>query len=153
MKPTNFARFWELGKQLSYGGMDPDYFKEMMVSKHTGERTTHLSQMELIEYNTMCAFLDKKLHGTTQDQLMQDKLRRSRGRALALIEKWGIQTTDRNRVNEFCENPKIAGKKFGAMTQPELVQLARKLEAMIAYRDKKETESTTKIVPFNPINK
>ena len=42
----------------------------------------------------------------------------------------GIDTTDWNRVNEFCNNPRIAGKPFVQVSTAELEQLAIKLRAI-----------------------
>lgn len=45
-------------------------------------------------------------------------------------QQLGIDTTDWNRVNEFCNNPRIAGKPFVQVSTAELEQLAIKLRAI-----------------------
>ncbi len=46
---------------------------------------------------------------------------------LKLMQQLGIETTDWNRVNEFCNNPRIAGKPLVQVSTAELEQLAIKL--------------------------
>ena len=46
------------------------------------------------------------------------------------MQKIGIDTTDWERVNNFCLNPRIAGKPFGRLDTEELEQLAVKLRSI-----------------------
>lgn len=129
----NFARFYELARRINTV-LTPDEFKTMMVLQYTQNRTFHLSEMTLAEYNALCSALQKQLQGNTQSQILADRLRRSRGRALALIQQWGIDTADRPAVDQFCLQPRIAGQRFAALDLPALARLQRKLQAMIKAR-------------------
>lgn len=42
----------------------------------------------------------------------------------------GIDTSDWARVNDFCRNPRIAGKAFSQISSDELEQLAVKLRSI-----------------------
>lgn len=44
--------------------------------------------------------------------------------------KMGIDTSDWARVNDFCRNPRIAGKAFSQISSDELEQLAVKLRSI-----------------------
>ena len=48
----------------------------------------------------------------------------------------GIDTTNWYRINEFCKDPRIAGKVFAEISFGELQALAVKLRSIIA-KDKK----------------
>lgn len=63
-------------------------------------------------------------------QKLREELRRKRSVCLKLMQQLGIDTTDWNRVNEFCNNPRIAGKPFVQVSTAELEQLAIKLRAI-----------------------
>jgi hypothetical protein len=49
------------------------------------------------------------------------------------IQRLGVDTADRTfaAVNDFCLDPRIAGKPFGVMTVDELQALVPKLEAIL----------------------
>ena len=49
---------------------------------------------------------------------------------MCIRDRLGIDTTDWNRVNEFCNNPRIVGKPFVQISTAELEQLAIKLRAI-----------------------
>ena len=46
------------------------------------------------------------------------------------MQKMGIDTSDWARVNDFCRNPRIAGKAFSQISSDELEQLAVKLRSI-----------------------
>ena len=140
-RPVNYALFYELARQAcSSGHLSTEEFKTMMVLQFTQNRTQHLHEMSLVEYNTMCTAIAKQQKGATQNQLTAYNLRRARGRVLGLIQRWGIDTKQYARVDEFCQQPRIAGKRFVRLTTDELNHLYRKLMAMIAQRDRKALE-------------
>lgn len=140
-RPINFALFYELARQAtSVSHLPVEDFKTMMVLQFTQNRTQHLHEMSLAEYNAMCATIAKKQKGNSQNQILADNLRRARGRVLGLMQRWGIDTKQYARVDEFCQQPRIAGKRFVHLTTDELNHLYRKLTAMITQRDKKALE-------------
>jgi hypothetical protein len=70
------------------------------------------------------------------------------------MQRMGIDTTDWTRVNEFCRNPRIAGRDFARIDVDGLVALQRKLRAMMrkgvgaATDPKAAAEQAKKIVVY-----
>lgn len=67
------------------------------------------------------------------DERMSDirrELRRKRSVCLKLMQQLGIDTTDWNRVNAFCEDARIASKAFRHISIDELEALAVKLRTI-----------------------
>ena len=67
------------------------------------------------------------------DERMSDirrELRRKRSVCLKLMQQLGIDTTDWDRVNAFCEDARIAGKAFRYISIDELEALAVKLRVI-----------------------
>ena len=58
------------------------------------------------------------------------QLRRRRSEVLKLMQQLGIDTTNWNRVDAFCEDVRIAGKAFRHISIDELEVLAVKLRAI-----------------------
>ena len=46
------------------------------------------------------------------------------------MQQMGIDTTDWNRINAFCQDQRIAGKPFARLTNDELDALAVKLRSI-----------------------
>ena len=70
---------------------------------------------------------------------------------LKLMQKLGIDTTDWNRVNAFCQDGRIAGKQFRDITSEELEQLAKKLRSIErkgGIRELEEPGPKAIVVPF-----
>ena len=115
---TNFARFYALFGKVPYYG-DREEFKRSIVRLYTRNRTeTHRAALEQL---------------TGQDESrkkLREELRVRRSVCLKLMQKIGIDTTDWARVNDFCLNPRIAGKPFGRLDTEELEQLAVKLRSI-----------------------
>lgn len=119
---TNFGRFYTAVRALSVIG-DRDDFKRQMVSQFTNGRTDSLREMTRQEYDRCC----EALEGQSR---YKDSLRKERSATLKLMQKAGIDTTDWNRVNRFCLDPRIAGKEFARITAEEHPRLRRKLRAI-----------------------
>lgn len=117
----NFARFYGLLKKL------PGADKETMVYQYTNGRTDSLRLMTRGEYDLMCRDMERVAGYDERRQLVRDELRRCRSICLKLMQKIGIDTSDWARVNDFCRNPRIAGKEFRRITADELEELAVKL--------------------------
>ncbi|MCS3026720.1 hypothetical protein NXW75_29710 [Bacteroides xylanisolvens] len=126
---TNFARFYALFNKLPYQG-DREEFKKQIVLQYTWNRTDSLKEMTAKEYEVCCTALEKLSGQDEWRQKLREELRRKRSVCLKLMQQLGIDTTDRNRVNEFCNNPRIAGKPFVQVSTAELEQLAIKLRAI-----------------------
>ena len=126
---TNFARFYALFNKLPYQG-DREEFKKQIVLQYTWNRTDSLKEMTAKEYEVCCTALEKLSGQDEWRQKLREELRRKRSVCLKLMQQLGIDTTDWNRVNKFCNNPRIAGKPFVQVSTAELEQLAIKLRAI-----------------------
>ena len=66
---------------------------------------------------------------------MRKKWRRS---ALHQLQLYGVDTTDWNKVNEFCKQPRIADKAFRDLDCEELEALTKKMRVIIRKRNKEQ---------------
>lgn len=126
---TNFARFYASFNKLPCTG-DREGLKKQIVLQYTWNRTESLREMTSKEYEACCCALEKLTGQDEWRQKLREELRRKRSVCLKLMQQLGIDTTDWNRVNEFCNNPRIAGKPFVQVSTAELEQLAIKLRAI-----------------------
>jgi len=97
--------------------------KEQVVLQWTGGRTTHVSEMSAAEYRRCCDALEERSG-------YKDKLRRERSVCLRLMQGLGVDTGDWARVDAFCMDRRIAGKKFSWLSCEELRRLGVKLRAI-----------------------
>ena len=126
---TNFARFYALFNKLPYQG-DREEFKKQIVLQYTWNRTDSLKEMTAKEYEVCCTALEKLSGQDEWRQKLREELRRKRSVCLKLMQQLGIDTTDWNRVNEFCNPDGKAVKPFVQVSTAELEQLAIKLRAI-----------------------
>lgn len=126
---TNFARFYASFNKLPYNG-DREEFKKSIVLQYTWNRTDSLREMTRLEYNTCCASIEKLAGVDERRQRMQEELKYRRSVCLKLMQKMGIDTSDWARINDFCNNPRIAGKPFARISVEELEDLAVKLRSI-----------------------
>lgn len=133
---SNYHRFYASFNRLPCGG-DREDLKEALVSSYTNGRTTSLREMSEAEYKTMCAALEHKVNPTARAVYIQERKRR-RSSALHQLQLYGVDTTDWNKVNAFCEQPRIAGKPFRDLDCEELEALTRKMRAIIRKRDNQQ---------------
>ena len=89
------------------------------------------------EYNDCCAGLEKMLAPDARDRFIRER-KKWRSSALHQLQLYGIDTTDWNKVNEFCKQPRIAGKEFRDLDCEELEALTKKMRAIIRKRDKEQ---------------
>lgn len=118
----NYARFYASFNELPYSG-DREDFKKDIVAQFTWNRTTSLKEMTKEEYNNCCATLEK-MSGR------KDKIKKERSCVLKLMQKMGVNTSDWPTVDNFCMNPRIAGKRFSHIGLEELIALQKKLRAI-----------------------
>ena len=123
-KGFNYARFYTLLKKM------PGADKETLVEQYTNGRTTHLRETTQQEYNKMCRDMEQVAGYDEFVEGIQKQLRRKRSVCLKLMQQLGIDTTDWNRVNAFCEDARIAGKAFRHISIDELEELAVKLRTI-----------------------
>lgn len=120
----NYARFYTLLKLL------PGADKELLVAQYTDGRTTSLRETTRQEYDRMCRDMERE---TGYDEFVEGirrQLRCRRSEVLKLMQQLGINTTDWNRVDAFCEDVRIAGKAFRHISIDELEALAVKLRTI-----------------------
>ena len=117
----NYGRFWRAWNRLSH--RDSEEEKRLMVQNWTNGRTEHLSEMTQAEYDAACKELEA---ASGYDR----ELKRRRSICLRLMQGLQIDTSDWQRVNDFCCNPRISGKPFGRLTTAELESLSVKLRAI-----------------------
>lgn len=118
---VNYHRFYALLGRLYT--TDRDETKAMLVSSFTDGRTTHLHEMTRKEYDALCTSLEERTG-------WKEQLKKKRSLCLKLMQKAGVDTTDWARVNDFCQNPKIAGKVFAQLGLKDLDALQVKLRAI-----------------------
>lgn len=123
-KLDNYGWFYKLLKRM------PGADKETIVKQWTHGRTTHLGEMTLKEYEQMCRELERVAGCDERRKTLIAELKRARSSALHQMQLWGVDTTDWDRVNEFCMNQRISGKAFRELDCEELAGLTRKLRAM-----------------------
>lgn len=117
-KGFNYARFYTLLKKL------PGADKETLVYCSTSGRTTSLREMTAKEYDAMCASLEEQTGWKAQ-------VRKKRSLCLKLMQQAGINTTDWQRINDFCHHPRIAGKVFAQLSLADLDSLQTKLRSIM----------------------
>ncbi len=123
MSVQNYHRFYASLNRLP-GGNTED-MKETLVSSFTDGRTTSLKEMTQKEYNAMCASLEERTG-------WKEQLKKKRSLCLKLMQKAGIDTTDWQRINDFCRNPKIAGREFAQLGVKDLDALQVKLRVIMS---------------------
>lgn len=127
----NYARFYTLLKKM------PGADKETLVYQFTQNRTVHLHQMSAKEYDAMCRQMEDITGYDERRRKQYDILRKARSGVLHQLQIYGIDTTDWNRVDAFCKDPRIAGKTFRALTVDDLNALNTKIR-MIVRKQKTE---------------
>lgn len=121
----NYARFYCLLKQL------PGADKETLVEQYTCGRTTHLHEMQKWEYGKMCNDMESVAGYDERMRKLREMLRKARSGVLHQMQLYGIDTTDWNRVDAFCKDARIAGKRFRELDREELNALNTKLRMII----------------------
>ena len=137
MSVKNYHRFYASFNRLPGG--DTEDMKETLVSSFTDGRTTHLHEMTQKEYDAMCASLEERTG-------WKEQMKKKRSLCLKLMQKAGVDTTDWQRINDFCQDPKIAGKVFAQLGLKELDALQVKLRAIMSkggLRPAKAQEAAT----------
>ena len=131
-KGFNYARFYTLLKKM------PGADKETLVYQFTQGRTEHLRQMTVQEYDSMCRQMEEITGYDERRRQQHDILRKARSGVLHQLQIYGIDTTDWNRVDAFCKDPRIAGKTFRALTADDLNALNTKIRIIIRKRKQED---------------
>ena len=108
----------------------PGADKETLVEQYTHGRTIHLRETSMQEYNTMCNDMERVTGFDKHREAIHKELKRRRSVCLKLMQQLGVDTTDWVRVDNFCMNPRLAGKPFRNISIEELEDLAVKLRTI-----------------------
>lgn len=127
-KKRNYSRFYALCKAK---GVDLEQYKDDLISQFTRGRTTSLKDMKDSEYDEMCDYIQSDRHQSESRDDYVLRRKKMRSAVLKRIQQLGVDTTDFDKVNAFCQNSRIAGKPFGMLTIEELESLIPKLEAIL----------------------
>lgn len=119
---SNFGRFYTAIREMNPIG-DRDEVKRSIVLQYTDGRTESLREMTRAEYDRCCADLERGTGG-------REKLRKERSATLHLMQRMGVDTSDWERVNALCRDPRIAGKDFRRIADDEHPGLRARLRAI-----------------------
>ena len=121
----NYAEFFSLLNRMPGAH---DGLKEELVLSFTDGRTESLREMEENEYKRMCASMRESVNGGISEERLQIELKKRRSAVLHRMQQIGVDTTNWTNVDNFCMQPRIAGKVFRRLTIEELSGLIPKLE-------------------------
>lgn len=136
----NYSRFYTLFAKLPKYGDDDDQ-KAQLVNEISHGRTTSLRELSYQEYNALCRLLEERMG-------IRENLRRRRSAVLKQMTAMGIKTSDWQVVDQFCLQPRIAGKPFRYLSLAELTALSRKLHAIDHKRPTQSTEPKVKMLYY-----
>lgn len=121
MGERSYGRFYSLLKRM------PGADKETLVEQFTNGRTVHLHETTGREYRLMCAAMERVACYDERREALKKELKKKRSLCLHLMQQLGVDTADWARVDTFCENPRVSGKRFVRLTTDELEELQVKL--------------------------
>lgn len=124
----SYHRFYALLRQIPYKGAREE-LKKQIVLQYTLNRTEHLHEMTDEEYMNCCGTLEKIFKPDEHNVFVTERKKR-RSRALHQLQLYGVDTTNWDRVNEFCKQARIAGKEFRCLDFDELDALTTKMRAI-----------------------
>lgn len=112
-------------------GIDGETKRQMLLELTDGrtDSTKGLTDREAVY---LCGYLNGQSQDTDTERAM---LRRRRSGVLARMQRYGVDTTDWERVDAFCLDPRIAGKRFYNLDAGELLDLIAKLERIIKRKE------------------
>lgn len=119
-KNSQYSRFWRAWATVP--NADEESRREM-IRQYSRGRTDSLRALEPHEYVSLCEALEG-------NSTLRALLRKARSSALLQMQKLGIDTSNWSRVDAFCQESRIAGKKFRELTADELDRLTVKLRAI-----------------------
>lgn len=125
----NYGWFYGLLRCLPFDG-DRDELKRILVKQYTFGRTESVREMTAGEYGSLCRALEGEVSRDDRRRVAASELRKRRSMCLKLMQELGVDTTDWCRVDAFCEDVRIAGKRFARLSEDELVALGRKLRTI-----------------------
>lgn len=139
MGERNYARFYSLLKRL------PEADKEVLVEQFTNGRTTHLHETTDGEYRLMCDEMERIAGYDERREAQKKALRKARSVCLHLMQQLGVDTADWPTVDNFCQNPKVSGKRFAWLRADELDALQVKLRMIRRHGGLKASPDPSKM--------
>lgn len=121
MGERNYARFYTLLRRM------PGADKETLVEQYTNGRTVHLHETTGEEYRVMCDEMEREAGHDERMEARKKALKKKRSMCLHLMQQLGVNTADWPRVDDFCRNPRVSGKRFAQLGTEELDALQLKL--------------------------
>lgn len=143
----NFGEFYVLLKNLPGA---TDGLKDELVHQFTGGRTHSLREMTISEYRQMCASLRAANHGFSPETFRAE-IKRRRSAVLKRMQQLGVDTTNWAHVDNFCLNPRIAGKRFAQISLDELTGLIPKLESILRKTGRRDIDAPRELVDMRNI--
>jgi hypothetical protein len=144
MKTGNIhARFFALLKRL------PFFTKGELVWKYSHMLTDSLSQFyeaDRQSYYTMISDMQQMVD--EMDNNNDRTIKKLRSAILHRLQKHGVDTTNWSRVNQFLEQPRIAGKRLYDITEEEMRTLIKKLERILE-KDAAQEQEITRLSQLN----
>lgn len=139
-----FDRFFALLAKM------PGADKEELVWNFSGMLTTSLREFYEKNpegYKRMIATMQLEVHKNSIPPDIRD-LKRLRSAVLTRIQQHGVDTTNWQRVNQFLQQPRIAGKRLYEMDEKALMALIHKLE-MILKKDAEKRHQEIELAQKN----
>lgn len=127
-KERNYAWFYSLLKRV------PGADKETLVYGITDGRTTSLRETTCKEYVALC----RKLQDMEGESWYVRERRKKRSELLHQMQLLGVDTKDWTRVDAFCLDPRICGKRFSWMDIKELAAASVRVRAISRKQDKRK---------------
>ncbi len=128
MKQRNYARFYILLNRCPVE--DKNELKADIISQFTNGRTESIRAVSDKEYEEICNALQDASVNHQARERERAELRRKRSSVLHQLQRLGIDTSNWDKVNAYCSDPRIAGKEFRALTAADLDALNTKLRAI-----------------------
>ncbi len=133
------ARFYALLSRL------PQTSKTELVWQYSNMSTDSLYEFyrsNPAAYNRMLDDMQQLVTSVTRQAgpANQAELKKLRSGILHRLQKHGVDTTDWSKVNQFLENPRIAGKRLYDLTEAEMRVLIPKLESILRKDKQKQAE-------------
>jgi hypothetical protein len=119
-------------------GSDKEALKQDIVSEYTSGRTASLREMTLPEYSAALRGMAKAVATSDPEVRNLRALKKSRSFVLHQMQLMGIDTADWGRVDAYCLDSRIAGKKFAKLDEGELDALLVKLRVIRRKKEVKE---------------
>lgn len=136
MKDRNYRAFYALlGRMNSVP--DKEEFKREMASQYSGGKAHRLHELTDDEYQRLLADMERVAGVDKMRERYVERRRMLRSQVLHQMQVLGIDTSDWKHVDDFCLNPRIAGKRFCLLSPGELEDVGVKLRIIQRKRNER----------------